>query len=478
MEEEKTVAKPSKPIVDLSTLNKDQAAAFEILRNFIYDKKDDSIFVLKGWAGTGKTYCVSILVRYVLDVIYPDKNWYKIAVTGPTNKSVRVIKKTTGLKNPRVSFQTIHRLLGLTEKITQDGQQEFVNKGDFVPQIQKTKLLIIDEVSMLNDELFYEILRYRDRVKIICMGDPAQIPPVGKPDCIPFREEFYSDFGIKTVDLKKIMRQKGDNPIIDTSVTIRNNLEDAYLNTGRESLLNPNGEGIEFLNLNSVATRDNFTDILSKYFNSDRFKKDSEYSKIIAWRNKTVETMNNLVRKVIYGDESLGSKILVGEKLIANNPIIEMNQILFNTNDEFTVEDFKIKKEKVKVEGEEATLKYYEAGVGFLDDDDKKVVYYIDILHEDSESYFNVLGNKLKKVAIEKRGKEKSWIKYYDFIRRFADVSYAYAITAHKSQGSTYETAFVLEDDIDVNINVVERNRIKYTAYTRSSKKLYVVKRF
>jgi ATP-dependent exoDNAse (exonuclease V) alpha subunit len=478
MEEEKTVAKPSKPIVDLSTLNKDQAAAFEILRNFIHDKKDDSIFVLKGWAGTGKTYCVSILVRYVLDVIYPDKNWYKIAVTGPTNKSVRVIKKTTGLKNPRVSFQTIHRLLGLTEKITQDGQQEFVNKGDFVPQIQKTKLLIIDEVSMLNDELFYEILRYRDRVKIICMGDPAQIPPVGKPDCIPFREEFYSDFGIKTVDLKKIMRQKGDNPIIDTSVIIRNNLEDPYLDTGRESLLNPNGEGIEFLNLNSVATRDNFTDILSKYFNSDRFKDDSEYSKMIAWRNKTVETMNNLVRKVIYGDESLGSKILVGEKLIANNPIIEMNQILFNTNDEFTVEDFKIKKEKVKVEGEEATLKYYEAGVGFLDDDDKKVVYYIDILHEDSESYFNVLGNKLKKVAIEKRGKEKSWIKYYDFIRRFADVSYAYAITAHKSQGSTYETAFVLEDDIDVNINVVERNRIKYTAYTRSSKKLYVVKRF
>lgn len=478
MEEEKTVTKPAKPIVDLSTLNKDQAAAFEILRNFIYDKNDDSIFVLKGWAGTGKTYCVSILVRYVLDVIYPDKNWYKIAVTGPTNKSVRVIKKTTGIKNPRVSFQTIHRLLGLTEKITQDGQQEFVNQGDFVPQIQKTKLLIIDEVSMLNDELFYEILRYRDRVKIICMGDPAQIPPVGKPDCIPFREEFYSDFGIKTVDLKKIMRQKGDNPIIDTSVIIRNNLEDPYLNTGRESLLNPNGEGIEFLNLNSGSTRDNFTDILSKYFNSDRFKDDSEYSKIIAWRNKTVETMNNLVRKVIYGDESLGSKILVGEKLIANNPIIEMNQILFNTNDEFTVEDFKVKNEKVKVEGEEAILKYYEAGVSFLDDEDKKVVYYIDILHEDSESYFNVLGNKLKKIAIEKRGKEKSWIKYYDFIRRFADVSYAYAITAHKSQGSTYETAFVLEDDIDVNINVVERNRIKYTAYTRSSKKLYVVKRF
>ena len=475
MEESKIIPKP---IVDLSSLNDDQREAFDRLKDFIYDKNDDNIYVLKGWAGTGKTYCVSILVRFVLDVIYPDKNWYKIAVTGPTNKSVRVIKKTTGIRNPRVVFQTIHKMLGLTERITQDGEQEFVNQGDFVPQIEKTKLLIIDEVSMLNDDLFHEILRYRDRVKIICMGDPAQIPPVGKPDCIPFRDEFSEMYGIKTIDLKTIMRQKGDNPIISTSVTIRNDLENPYIDTGNDSRLNDRGEGIEIINLNSSDKRVTFSDILSSYFKTEEFKEDSEYSKIIAWRNKTVETMNNLVRKVIYGEENIGSKILIGEKLIANNPIMDMNQILFNTNDEFSVENFEIKKEKVRVQDEDGTLKYYEARVSYLNDDEKKVHYYIDILHEDSESYFNVLAGKLKKIAIEKRGKEKSWIKYYDFIRRFADVSYAYAITAHKSQGSTYNTAFVLEDDIDVNTNIVERNRIKYTAYTRSSKKLYVLKRF
>ena len=478
MSEEKVKEKKYKPIVDISTLNGDQKKAFEELKDFIHDKNDDNIYVLKGWAGTGKTYCVSFLVRYVLDVIYPNKNWYKIAVTGPTNKSVRVIKKTTGIKNPRVTFQTIHKLLGLTERIASDGQQEFVNQGDFEPQIRKTKLLIIDEVSMLNDDLFHEILRYRSDIKIICMGDPAQIPPVGKPDCIPFMDELLEMYGIKTLELKTIMRQKGDNPIIDTSVLIRTDLENPYAETGVESNLNDRGEGIEFLNLNSSSIRESFNDILSSYFNSEEFKEDPEYSKIIAWRNKTVEKMNQLVRKVIYGDESIGSKILLGEKLIANNPIIEMGQILFNTNDEFTVDKFEIKTEKAGVADEEGTLKYYETGVTFLNDEDKKVTYFIDILHEDSESYFFVLANKLKKIAIEKRGKEKSWIKYYDFIRRFADVSYAYSITAHKSQGSTYTTAFVLEDDIDVNPNVVERNRIKYTAYTRSSKKLYVLKRF
>ena len=469
MEDSKVI---SRPIVDLSTLNKDQREAFDELKDFIYNKNDDRIYVIKGWAGTGKTYCVSVLVKYVLDVIYPNKNWYKIAVTGPTNKSVRVIKKSTGIKNQRVTFQTIHKMLGLTERITSEGQQEFVNQGDFTPQIEKTKLLIIDEVSMLNDDLFYEILRYRDRTKIICMGDPAQIPPVGKPDCIPFREDMFELFDIKTLELKTIMRQKIDNPIIDTSVLIRKDLENPYIDTGRETKLNERGEGIEFIDLNSPEVKHSFPKILSLYFKTDEFKDDPEYSKVIAWRNKTVETMNNLVRKVIYGEEKTGSKILIGEKLIANNPIIEMNQIIFNTNDEFTVERFEIKTEKVKVADEEGSLKYYEAGVSFINDDDKKVVYYIDILHEDSESYFYVLANKLKKIATEKKGKEKSWIKYYDFLRRFADVSYGYSITAHKSQGSTYNTAFILEDDIDVNTNIVERNRIKYTAYTRSSKKL------
>jgi exodeoxyribonuclease-5 len=188
--------------------------------------------------------------------------------------------------------------------------------------------------------------------------------------------------------------------------------------------------------------------------------------------------MNNLVRKVIYGEKSQESKILIGEKLIANNPIIENNEIIFNTNDEFTVEDYKIKESRFKLDDEILHIKYYETGVIYLNDEDKNIKMYIDILHESSQFDFDRIANNLKKIAIEKKGKEKSWVKYYDFLRRYADVSYAYAITAHKSQGSTYVTTFVLEDDINVNLDVIERNRIKYTAYTRSSNKLYVLKRF
>lgn len=467
-----------KPKVDISTLNEDQKKAFEQLRDYIVDKKNDDIYVLKGWAGTGKTYCVSILVRFILEVVHPNKKFYKVAVTGPTNKSVRVIKKTAGITNSRVSFQTIHKMLGLTERITSDGRQEFVNQGDFVPPINSIKLLIIDEVSMLNDELFHEIIKYRNQLKIICMGDPAQIPPVGKPDCIPFSEDVLEMYGIKTVELKKIMRQKEGNPIIETSIKIRTDIENPSIELDNKTSVNEKGEGIEYMNLNSFDSRKVFNTNLEKYFKSKEFEQNPEYTKIIAWRNKTVSTMNLLVRRTIYGEESLENKILVGEKLIANNPIIENENIIFNTNDEFTVESFEVKEHRFKIDDIESRLKYYETRVSYLSDDDKNISVYIDILHEDSESNFNVIAGKLKKIAIEKKGKDRTWIKYYSFLRKYADVSYAYAITAHKSQGSTYEYTFVLDDDIDMNANIVERNRIKYTSYTRSSKKLYILKRF
>jgi exodeoxyribonuclease-5 len=478
--------KKKKPIIDLESLNSDQKTAFEDLRDFICDKGDDSVYVLKGWAGTGKTYCVSVLVRYVLEVIHPTHNWYRIGVTGPTNKSVRVIKKTSGLRNPRVTFQTIHKLLGLTERITKDGLQEFVNQGDFQPKIKTVKLLIIDEVSMLNDDLFQAVIKYRDKIKIICMGDPAQIPPVGRPDCIPFREELAEGYRIKTLNLKQIMRQKEDNAIIESSVAIRSDLGRSQNPVEPVTKLNSKGEGIEFLNLNNSEIRKGFSERLREYFVTEDFKNDSEYAKIIAWRNKTVATMNDVIRRVIYGDEALGSKILVGEKLIANSPIIQGETVVLNTNEEFTVESFTVKRDDLRYQVSDhpdadplsISLNYYDTVVSYIDDEDDKIKVNIEILHEDSEDEFKKLANIFKLRAIEKKGKDKSWIIYYNFLRKYADVNYGYCITAHKSQGSTYNTTFVLEDDIDMNWDIVERNRIKYTAYTRSSRKLYVLKRF
>jgi exodeoxyribonuclease-5 len=397
-----------------------------------------------------------------------------------------VIRKTSGIRSTRVTFQTIHKLLGLKERITMEGRQEFVNDGDFKPSINSTKLLIIDEVSMLNDDLFEKILEYRGKTKIICMGDPAQIPPVGRPDCIPFRSELAESYKIKTVELRTIMRQKEGNAIIDSSVLIRSDLGSPGSSVDPVTRVNESGEGIEFLNLNSEEIRKGFPKLLESYFKTEKFKGDSEYAKVIAWRNKTVSTMNDLIRSVIYGEESKTSKILAGEKLIVNNPIIQEGVVILNTNDEFSVVDYVVKIDELRFmlsknpddDPVDISLKFYEAKVVYLNDNDEEIYEDIEILHEDSEAEFKKFANVLRLRALERRGADKTWLHYYNFLRRYADVSYSYSITAHKSQGSTYNTTFVLEDDINMNLDVVERNRIKYTAYTRASKKVYVLRRF
>jgi exodeoxyribonuclease-5 len=309
---------------------------------------------------------------------------------------------------------------------------------------------------------------------------------VGRPDCIPFREELAESYKIKTVELRTIMRQKEGNAIIDSSVAIRSNIGSPHPQVEPITNLNEKGEGIEFLNLNSPETRRNFSERLKEYFKTDRFAKDSEYAKIIAWRNKTVDTMNGIIRNVIYGEEARTSKILLGEKLIANNPVIQEGYVVLNTNEEFTVTAFDVKTDNLRFmisknpddEPVEITIKYYDTDVVYISDNDEEIKVGIEILHEDSEAEFNKFANVLRLRAIEKRGADKSWLHYYNFLRRYADVNFAYAITAHKSQGSTYNTTFVLEDDINMNLDVVERNRIKYTAYTRASKKVYVLRRF
>ena len=464
--------------IDLGLLNSDQEAAFNKLLSYIMDREDHKVYVLKGWAGTGKTFCISMLINYIINEVFPNRDWYKIAVTGPTNKSVRVIKKASGLYHPRVSFQTVHSLLGLKEKITPEGKIEFVNESDFKPGIALTRLLIIDEVSMLNDELFEKIIKYREKTKIICMGDPAQIPPVGRPDCIPFLSDLHEKYGIKTLQLKTIMRQKLNNPIISTSVLLRKSISLPNSVVKNESQINSDGEGIEFINLNDESSRKSFSTVLATYFKTETFEKNSDYCKIIAWRNKTVQTMNAVVRKVIYGELAAENKILEGEKLIVNSPIIENGLVAYNTNDELTVESFSLQEEKTWVDDDVFTLTYYQASVDYLNENGEAIKDVIDIIHEKSEADFKKAANILRLIAISKKGKERTWVAYYDFLRRFADVNYGYCITCHKSQGSTYNTAFVLEDDIDANPNIVERNRIKYTAYTRASRKSYILKRF
>lgn len=472
----------------IEVLNDGQTKAFIDIASFFKERAHDAL-VLKGYAGTGKTFLVNKIIEYIISR-FPNR---RIAITAPTNKAVQVLKQS-GLFNPdsehqsvfedlfqssdRVEYKTIHSLLGLREMINDAGVQSFVSGKKEKSELSHFKYLIVDEVSMLDDYLCKEILKQSDRVNIIFMGDPAQIPPINRTDCIPFTEE--AEYNFKRVMLDEIMRQKTGNPIVKTSFQIRENLTKAQPIPVLETELTDDGDGV--VHIHSTEERHRVREILAEYFICDQFKADANYAKVLAWRNKTVNYMNDTIREMMYGKQA--DPYVIGEKLICNKPVFKLGRnkwgkawvIQFNTSQEFEVIDVAEVYHQFSEGMHSLNAKVYECQVRFKDVEGKTAEAAIRIIRAESIGEWKSLLNSAKKTAIAAR-QASAWVVYYNILKWSANVGYNYAITCHKSQGSTYQNVLLIEEDIDHNRKTVERNRIKYTAYTRSAKKLYVLRK-
>jgi exodeoxyribonuclease-5 len=473
-------------------LNNDQTNAFNTILTFLREGGADAL-VLKGYAGTGKTFLVRRIIEYIT-ASYPNR---KIAITAPTNKAVRVLQGNAPFKEnsddepifedlfnagSRLKYSTVHKLLGLKEQISNAGVQSFKPDYKDKSELDKYKYLIVDEVSMLDDTLCRELLKHKDKVKIIFMGDPAQIPPVNRVDCIPFKEQV--EFTFKQAELKEIMRQTGEHPVIDASFLIRNNLKKTQPIMHLETNLNDEGKGIVYIP-NTPEGRKGVRPILDQYFNCEEFKKDADYAKVIAWRNVRVAYLNTIIRELLFGKEV--DAYVPGEKLVANGAIFEEQKgnkrwgakwiVSINTSEEMEVEEVQIVTQKFAEGSYQLYAKVYQCKVKiFSATEGKFITDYIKIIHEDAKEDYQTLLKQAKGLAVNARDKS-AWVAYYNMIKWSADVAYNYAITCHKAQGSTYNNVILMEEDIDKNRTVLERNRIKYTAYSRPTDKLFILRK-
>ncbi len=476
----KEISKQEKRVVTLPNidlLKGEQRQVFDSCMNDFIGKQV-TMASLKGFAGTGKTFLVSMIVEYLLATIKQD---YKIAMTAPTNKAVKVLNNTGQFHNPNLEYKTIHSLLGLKEVITPFGEQKFVQEKTEDATVGEYNLVIVDEASMLADELFNYLVPYTmsSGVQLIFVGDPAQIPPIGQDESLPFNSKCVKDNLILEWQLDTIQRQAEGNPIIATTMRIRNALNRPNVLPTRETEYDPETmDGVYFLN---GSDRDIYYKLIETYFNSANFKSDADFMKIIAWTNKTVGIFNTIARGMIYGNGTdKVPKLCIGEKLIANKPIqadvAGLQVTRFQNNDDFEVLEFEVKRAgKIG----DFYFDYYEVKVeGMTVNGLKRET--IRIVHEDSENDYNQVIKTLAEVAkAQRRGSYEAaskWKEFYRFKEIFADVSYNYAITGHKSQGSTYDNVLIIEDDIDKNRKVTERNRIKYTTFSRPVNKLIVLK--
>ncbi len=472
----------------VKTLSEEQRIVFDDLLKHLTEENGYSLFMIEGYAGTGKTYLISKLVSCLN---------CKVAMSAPTNKAVKVLTDNRGDMDSRVIYSTIHKLLALRVKMQYPPagskarpKQILVKVSRKNPIINDFDLLIIDEASMLDDELFFMIEdEKKSSLKIIFMGDPAQIPPVNKDDSIPLIPAKREIYNIKHYELKTIMRQADGSKILETAYQIRNQRFQIF----DPILSRKSNDDVLFFASSSEKDKIMFTKTMIEMFTSENFKNDPNYCKTIAWTNKVVDNFNLFIRKKLFKGQEL-KKIMVGEKLIADTPIFdgweEFSPIIFNTSDEFEVIEYEEKTFEyflptgkeweqelsfMNIEqgqkGKSFNLKYYSCVVESVDIISKeKFRQSIDVLHETAEKPFGWLIS-----AICKR---ELWKEYEKLTKRFSGVKYNYAITAHKAQGSTYKNVFLIEDDIQVNPRVLERNRIKYTACTRPKEKLFILSKF
>lgn len=427
-------------------------------------KSDKKFFTLSGYAGTGK----STIVKKFIDKLP------RVAVSAPTHKARKVIEKTTGK-----SGFTIQALLGL--KPNTDIENFDINNPQFDPKTEKKigdyKLIVIDESSMLNKDLYDLLIKEanNNKTKILFMGDKAQIPPVKEKE-----SKVFNDVP-NTYNLTKVERTKDSNPLVKIFDSIRNNLGSSVASFKYVSEVNSNNEGVIF-----TSNRNEFADRAVQYFTSKEYKEDANFAKIIAWTNASVQAWNNKVRDSLFGETA--APLEVGEIIMAYNNVeggpYEPNKL--ENSADYKITNV-VKAEKMGVGGFNINYEYVEGGklnhtLFVVNKTDKASIRkFLDMFEEKLES--------AKKALPYERGRK--WAEYYNFKKEFIlqedlrdpngnlivkkDIDYGYAITGHKSQGSTYNNVFIVEDDINKNINVQERNQIKYVAFSRASERAFVL---
>ena len=439
----------------------DQPRAYEAILMFL--KLDGGgFYLLQGYAGTGKTFLLGQIVDH-LETIRS-----RTAVTAPTHKAVKVLKS---MIDGDATFYTTHAALGMKQVINDDGSITFKPDHTLGFPADDYTHIIVDEVSMINDIIFETLVPLAEGgKKIILVGDPLQIPPVGQESSMPFNKEVRLQHGIEMSSLNSIIRQAEGNPIIENATNIRARIHAPVQILNSQEVKNHLG-GVYPVKRAEELTY--FMINILPMFKSPNYERSIDYIKVIGWRNAIIDNYNKIIREHIFG---MGiPKIISGDKLIADSPITENGRTLISTNEEMEVLSADVMQEELD---EEYILKYYQTRVRVYTYE-KYDEYMIRIIHEDSEPLFKKLC--VLQIALAKgyaRGSWQSrsaWVDYYKFLSHWHQVKYSYAITAHKSQGSTYENAYVLKWDIETSLNVYERNRILYTACTRPSRNLFIV---
>ena len=443
-----------------------QEIFFQKIADFVLNNKKDEIFVLKGYAGTGKTTIISTLVNYL------HKAEKKHVLLAPTGRAAKVISNYS-----QKPAYTIHKRIYFP-KGNKSGGVSFTLQ----PNKYKNTIFIVDEASMISDayqdsklyengSLLDDLVNYVDagqNCKLIFVGDTAQLPPVNLDISPALNSETLSlhfDKEVYSIELDEVMRQAESSGILYNATELREILKSHFIDTFKFSLQS-------FKDI--VRLQDGYEIQDAIYDSFD--KNGPEETAFIVRSNKRANQYNHQIRTSILARESelsTGDLLMVVKNnyfwlkettdagFIANGDIIEILEI-FKIRELY---GFRFASVKIRM-------------IDYPNQAPFETELLLDTITSESPSLTYDESNKLyQEVQLDYEGETK----YKKFLKvksnpqfNALQVKFSYAITCHKSQGGQWNTVFVEQPYLP---NGIDRDYVRwlYTAITRAKEKLYLI---
>lgn len=405
------------------TLTPDQQAAMDAFGAFLMDPIE-TVFLLSGYSGTGKTTLVKTLLESMdgymraIRLVDPTTPDYEIALTATTNKAAESFSHLTDRE-----VVTIHSFLGL--RVTTDYR---TNVTTLIPKSMTPKegyLLFIDEASYVDKQLLQLIFQLTKKCKVVFMGDPAQLTPVKSQGTPVFDAHFTG------AALTQVVRQAEGNPIVDLSTKFRNTV-----NSGEFFSFIPDGHAVKYLE------RIDFNKAIETEFTRPDWKYQD--SKILAWTNKCTVSYNHAVRDHAKGDPhfQVGDYAVCNKFVQAGRQSLKTDQLVLITR---ISEDM----ECHGVIGNEYTL-------------------------DSNVTLFGPKSIEARNALVKKARINEQFDIVEEVDNRWIDLRAAYACTVNKSQGSTFDRVFIDLDDIRRCNSGDQIARMLYVGVSRAKHQVFL----
>ena len=408
-------------------------------------------YLLTGHAGSGKTTMMQHFARAMLE------RGKSIVLTAPTHKAVSVLARKLAEAEIAVDCRTIHSLLSLKPRPHGD---RLVFERDRHAEPVTSDIVVVDECSMVDEQLFRQIRRHLPLAFVLFIGDPAQLPPVGEVDSLTFGIKGHSH-------LSTIVRQAAGNPILHAANTIRESQgKNADWSWCVKSALNT-GMGVFKPKTSEIYKW------MEKAFTSAAFEEDPDAFRYLAWTNRRVEEINNLVRRWRYGTH-IPTPFMVGERAMFRAPLIIANNLLFMTNEEATVIAIERSQFERSISSEPGVAGWIASLSSWaVTLRSRGGTEYTVHMPADDRAFNQVIARFKDEAA----NASIRWKQMHEFQSSVARLQAIYSLTVHTSQGSTFGSTFADISDMRKrqSTNLLEMQKLLYTAATRPSQRLILV---